>query len=133
MTAYPLTVRPEFTLLEAVEEMLRRRVHSLPVLDASGHVIGMITDRDVRMALGPDARQLELASLEGDALDDPITDWMTHGAATISPDEHVAVACRAIVAARVGALPVVNDDGEVVGILTRSDLLTAAAEVFDEL
>lgn len=132
MTAWPVTCRPDHTLGEAIEEMLRRGVRSLPVVQR-GKVVGMITDRDVRSALGPQARNLQLARLEGDALDDAVTAWMTHGAATVASDEDVGVACRALLAARVGSLPVVDDEGECVGILSTSDLLEAAAELFDDL
>lgn len=132
MTAYPITVSPEATLGEAVEEMLRRRVRHLPVV-ADRKVVGMITDRDVRAALGRNARTLDLAKLEGAALEDRVTDWMSYGAATLGAEQDVALACRALLAARVGAMPVIDDEGEVVGILTTSDLLTVAADLFDDL
>lgn len=132
MTAWPITVRPEHTLGQAVEEMLRRGVRQVPVCQ-EGRVVGMLTDRDVRMALGPAARVLALANLEGEALADPVSAWMTDGAATIGTEVEAAVACRALRAARIGALPVVDDEGEVVGILTVSDILEAAADLFDTL
>lgn len=132
MTAYPITVGPDNTLGEAIEEMLRRHVRGLPVC-ADGALVGMITDRDVRIALGADARHLALANLEGAALKDRVSDWMSTGAASVDPEEDAGVACRAILAARVGAMPVVDADGEVVGILSTSDLLEAAADLFDTL
>jgi acetoin utilization protein AcuB len=132
MTAWPVTVAPEHSLGEAVEEMLRRRVRSLPVVE-EGRVVGILTDRDVRVALGHDAVDLDLATMHGDALKDPVRRWMTEGAATIGPEEPVSVACRALATARIGALPVVDEEGEMVGIVSTSDLLQAAADVFDDL
>jgi acetoin utilization protein AcuB len=132
MTAWPITVGPDHTLGEAIEQMLRRQVRSLPVVE-DRRVVGMLTDRDVRVALGHDALDLDLATLEGAALEEPVRAWMTHGAATLGPEEPVGVACRALAAGRIGAMPIVDDEGEVVGILSTTDLLTAAADLFDDL
>lgn len=132
MTAWPVTVAPSNSLGEAVEEMLRRRVRELPVV-ADGRLVGILTDRDVRVALGAHARHLDLATLEGPALADHVEDWMTVGATSIGTEEEAGVACRALVATRFGALPVVDAAGEVVGILSTSDLLLAAADLFDTL
>ncbi len=130
MTAYPHHVSVGATLRDAVESMLRHEVRQLPVLQ-DGTVVGMITDRDARRALGSAGGRLTLATLSGEQLADPVSRWMSHGAATFGPDDDVAVACRALATLRVGAMPVVDEDDQVVGILSVTDLLSEAADLFD--
>lgn len=128
MTPKPLTIRPEESLGDVVAVMTKHQIRELPVVE-DGTLIGIITERDVKMALGPDARAMSLDDIDPRQLDGSVEWFMTHQASTVDASDGVAEATRVLLELRVGALPVV-DDGELVGILSVTDLLSAALPLF---
>lgn len=67
MTAPAITARPEDTLLEAAGRMLVHRIGCLPVVDADGHAVGLISETDLLgLAFGLDARTNDTAKLDVD-------------------------------------------------------------------
>lgn len=119
-----VTIGDAETCRDAIERMSRASVRHLPVVDGTGAVVGIITDRDVRHWLfAPDilrrAERVPAASLLREA---PVRDVMSAPVFSVSPDTEVAEAAARMRAARVGSLVVV-DGGRVVGILTEIDLL----------
>lgn len=130
MTPSPLTVTPSDSLADAFGIMLRADIHELPVLDGD-RLVGIVTRRDIQIALGPAARDLDPDALNSDALEGLVEDVMTADVETISPQETVASACRLLVSLRVGALPVVDAHGKLRGILSVTDIVAAAAELFE--
>lgn len=125
MTPRPVTVSPYDELEVAISAMVRHRIRELPVLEDGG-LVGIITDRDVKMALGPDARHLDLGSIDPRQLEGSVEWFMTAGVETVSHDTSVADATEEMLALRVGALPVVDDEEQLVGILSVTDVLRAA-------
>lgn len=115
MTHHPVVIDAHDSLAQAEQSMREHHVRHLPVLDNSKRLVGLLSDRDARAAIGYDRRLgAELT----------VAEVMTHDpevlpvAATL--DEALAVFCTT----RYGALPVVRGPA-LVGILTRSDLLRA--------
>lgn len=129
MTSNPVTVSPEDDLGVAIEAMVKHGIRELPVLE-NGALAGILTDRDVKMALGPDARQLDLDAIDPRQLDGSVDWFMTSGVATVEADATLATATRKVLDLRVGALPVV-ENGALVGILSTTDLLRAALPHFE--
>lgn len=130
MTPDPLTVGVDDTLQDALDLMVRNDIRELPVLD-SGTLVGIITDRDLRMALGPGIKKLDDRVMDDKALSERIGRWMTADVEAIYPDTSAADVCRLLVDLRVGALPVVDSGGRLVGIVSVTDVLAAAVELFD--
>ena len=60
MVVNPITIRPEQTLADAREIMARHRISGIPVVEASGKLVGILTNRDVRFAENPSQRVSEL-------------------------------------------------------------------------
>lgn len=119
MSADPITVLEE-DRVSKVERLLREHnVHQLPVLDQGGRLTGIITDRDVRSAVGYDARLGEGLS---------VSEIMSASPATVSLDAALDEALRMLRRNRFNALPVVNSD-ELVGIITKQDVLRAFHDV----
>ncbi len=125
MTPDPITVGPRDALGTVIQHMVAGRIREVPVVE-DGRLRGILTDRDVKMALGPDARSLDVEAIDPDQLDGVVEWFMTPDVATTTPDTPAADALRELLELRVGALPVVDGDGAVVGILSRTDLLRAA-------
>ncbi|MCO4746622.1 MAG: CBS domain-containing protein [Proteobacteria bacterium] len=128
MTANPKTVTPEDSLGDVVALMSKHNIRELPVVE-NGELTGIITERDVKMALGPDARSMHIDTVDPRQLDGSVEWFMTASAHTIDVDATAAEAVERVLELRVGALPVVDGD-DLVGILSVTDLLRASLPLF---
>jgi CBS domain-containing protein len=122
MIAHPPTVRPEQSLIEAVRIMCDQHIHELPVLDDTGHVVGMITEADVRRVVGDPATYLAEHVPGKD-----VQDVMDTDITTVRNDEPVAEVAHYFADARLEALPVVDAQGALVGVMCYLDTLNALA------
>jgi CBS-domain-containing membrane protein len=136
MTSDVITVGRDASVQKAARLMVDHGVSGLPVVDAEGAVIGIVTEADliVRQA-APRARHWwEQLFADPDALARDyqkaagtiVGEVMTTAVMTVSPDLRVDTAARILVDRGVRRLPVVRD-GRLVGILARADLVKALA------
>ena len=111
--------------------MQQRKIRHLPVLK-EGRLVGMISDRDIRLVLPSPATSLSVWEIRH--LLDKLTvgEVMTYFVMTTTPDCPVTEAVGRMLGHKVGALPVV-EDCQVVGILTRTDVLRAFRRLHAEL
>ena len=125
-----ITIDPEAGIPEAKEKMRRYQIHSLPVISADRTLVGIVTDRDVRSAWPSDlfSEEETLRQKERSA-ELKIKDIMTADPVTVSPANTLQDALLLMQRIHVGALPVVDRDGKVVGIISLRDLLRAFTEV----
>ncbi len=134
MTRDLVTVAPETTLKDAAGELVRHRISGLPVVDLLGRVVGVLSEADV-VAKEVDERPGGSALrrfLEGPPVDDrfyarTVAEAMTAPALTIEPGRPLAQAASIMLAEGVNRLPVVDDEGRLVGLVTRGDLVKAFA------
>lgn len=120
------------TVPEAQRLMQEHRIRRLPVID-DGKLVGIITQGDVRGALPSEATTLnrtEQAYLMNQVKVDRI---MHSPVLTIHPNATLADAARLMVQHKIGGLPVVADDGAVIGIVTESNIFSAFVKIFDTL
>jgi len=110
MATTPATLVPTSTLAEAIELQAARRVGHLPVVE-DGRLVGIISDRDLRKALG---RDLDSGT--------EISELMEPDLLTLDPDEPLSRAAGLLLEGRVSALPVV-EEGRLAGVLTLTDVL----------
>ena len=125
MRKNPIALSADATVGEAWRLMRRNRIRHLPVLD-KGRLVGILTDRDLRMALPSPASRLEpLERLErwGDVR---VWEVMSRVVLTAQPETGLDEAVDLILRYRIGGLPVVRGP-KLVGIITKSDLLLALA------
>src|SRR5574337_547383 len=122
MVPDPVTVSPRATVAEAKSLLEAHHIRHLPVMDHD-RLVGMITDRDIRLASMPRAR---MEPARPDALLPLIRveQVMTPDPTTASPGMSIAEAARLMLERRYGGLPVIAD-GRLVGIITQVDLLKA--------
>ena len=106
------TVAPETSVAELVEAMFRQRHTGYPVVEA-GELVGLVTLEDAR----------EVRPIERDAY--RVEEIMSRELTTIRADAEAIDAVTDMQQAGVGRLIVVDDAGEFVGLVTRSDLVTA--------
>jgi CBS domain-containing protein len=120
MTSNPATIGPEDSLGDAAGLMLQGGFRHLPVVDADGALVGMLSERDLRARLGTELERFTDAALE--LLSDEVEPFMRPDPITIPSTALVRDALEILSDERVGALPVL--DGErLVGIVSYLDLL----------
>jgi len=125
-----ITIDPEAGIAEAKEKMRMHRIHSLPVISSDRTLIGIVTDRDVRSAWPSDLFSKEEALRQEErSAELKIKDIMTADPVTVSPANTLQDALLLMQRIHVGALPVVDRDGKVAGIISLRDLLRAFTEV----
>ena len=126
-----VTVKPKDSARHARATMERHRVNQLPVV-TDGHLVGIVSDRDLRDAFPSVFESAEAAAQHRSAGTDPsmipVEDVMTHDVLTLAPNVFVVDAARLMRRERIGAVPIV-DGTRLVGILTRSDVLDAFVDV----
>jgi len=133
------TVGPDDAVSTAAKIMAARRVSGLPVTDAAGAVIGIVTEGDFlrRTELGRSLSRswwLDLISAGATASDVVhahakfVKDAMSKNVHVIAPDASLAAAAMALEADGVKRLPVVAD-GRLVGVVSRADLVRAFASL----
>lgn len=132
MTLQPITVKPTTTLQEVLELMVRHEIRGIPVVDDE-KVVGIVTDRDIKMMLGPGAKGVEEDILDEDILERDVTWAMTTEVETVDAEAPLSIAGGMLLDLRVGALPVVDTGGELIGIVSQTDLLGEAVRMFRRL
>jgi acetoin utilization protein AcuB len=126
MTSLPFTVRPSMSVTEARAEMSRRHIRHLIVLDEGGLLLGMVTDRDVRLNLPSPATSLSVWEVNYLLGRLTVGEIMKQPVLTVDPARDVREAARILIDHKIGALPV-TDGFKLVGIVTETDLLHALA------
>jgi CBS domain-containing protein len=122
MTKNPTSVTPEEALKDAVWKMERGHFRHLPVVDNDGKLIGMLSDRDIRLIrpslafVGKDDAMVQLWSLavQQAAVFDPIS---------VKPETTLKEAAELMLRWHVGGLPVADDQRRLIGMITYTDLL----------
>ena len=133
MTTDPISVRGDTRLKEAARIMVGNNVSGLPVIDDTGRLIGIVTEGDFLRQEASRDRPYRLSLLdalfgEGETealVAETVAEVMTEKVATIGPDATIGEAARVMSARRVKRLPVVEGGGALVGIISRSDVVSA--------
>jgi acetoin utilization protein AcuB len=130
MTRRVVTVGPDTSVFEAQELMSKNRVRHLPVVEDVDKLIGIVSDRDIRSALPFHCFRDGISAEEKGKLEGlRVKDIMTRKVFTISPGYTIQDALLMIQNSKVGALPVVDEEGRLKGILSVRDLLRAFINV----
>jgi CBS domain-containing protein len=116
MSSMLLTVEPGMQLDEAARQMHERNVGAVLVL-TSERVSGILTERDVLRAVAT-----------GDVTGTHVAAWMTHDPETIGPDDSTAHAASVMIHGGFRHLPVVDDAGRPVGIVSIRDLMRVTVD-----
>ncbi len=112
-----VTVSPETDAYEAIDCLLRHRISGMPVVDDSGRLVGVLSERDCMKTLS-NAQYHNLPP----AL---VRDLMSTAMCTVPPDLGLLEVAELFVRRRHRRLPVVDADGKLVGQISRHDVLQA--------
>ncbi len=130
MTRKVITAGPETGIFEAQELMKQSKIRHLPVIETDGRLVGIVTDRDIRSALPYEFFKKHPSMQEKEKFSKlQIKDIMSKNPITISPTYTIQDALLMIQDAKVGALPVVDEENRLTGIISVRDLLRAFINV----
>jgi acetoin utilization protein AcuB len=121
MTLKPFTVPPGEDVRVAFSRITDLIVRQAPVVEG-GKVIGIVTDRDLRLAVAQ--------TVDGSGLN--VASVMTPDPVTVSPDTPLKDAARIISKNKFNALPVVGPGGALLGLLTTTDILNGLVKALDD-
>jgi CBS domain-containing protein len=107
MTKNVLTAKPETPVVEIVQLMSRQHITGLPVVDEENRLLGVVSESDIIGKAG-----------------DTVADIMTNGSWTVTEETRLGEAAEILLRRRIRRLPVVRGENELVGLVSRSDLIT---------
>ena len=132
MTPNPYTIDPDRTVLEALLMMYDHDIRRLPVIE-KGKLIGIISDRDIKQTMGRPFLSDKQRSGESDELRFAVRDVMTHNLITVRQDDDLKEAIELIVENKISGLPVVDRDGNLVGVVSTIDLLRYCLDLVEQI
>ncbi|WP_295477151.1 CBS domain-containing protein [uncultured Sutterella sp.] len=118
------TTTPEKTIQECAVQMRREHVGSLVVIDENAKPLGIITDRDI--TIEGVAKGLDLTRTS-------VSDLMTAPVVTAAENEGMVVALARMRENGIRRLPIVDESGRLVGVITNSNLIKELSELLDSL
>jgi len=116
MTPDPYTVGPDADIMSTFRLLKKHNFHQVPVVDG-GKIVGIVTDRDLRTVLFK--------------TDLKVADIMTPNPVTIYEDVDLHVAAQILLSRKFNAIPVVNHDGDLVGIITTHDVIASLLDALE--
>ena len=128
MTVNPVSVTSTTTIADAAELMKKHRFRRLPVVDI-GKLVGIVTDRDLRKASPSTATTLSVHELDYLLSKALIKDIMTKKVLSISSDATIEEAALLMYNNRIGGVPVVDKNQDVVGIITETDIFKCLVDI----
>ena len=129
MNPYPIAVSPTSPVSGAKDLMRKAHVRHL-LVTRGDHLVGIITDRDIRLTLPSPATSLSVWEIHYLLAKLTVGEVMTKEAITVTPRQRLEEAIRLMLTHAIGALPVI-EGRRVVGIITETDLLRAFAQILE--
>lgn len=125
MTRDPQTLPATASVREALAVFNKHGFRHLPLLDEGGRLVGLVSDRDLR-PMDPTRFPGSLyADVVQPLLDRPVDPFISDAVVFVSPDDALSAVIDQLVNHRLGAVPVADGEGRVVGIISYIDVLTA--------
>ncbi|MBG3879031.1 CBS domain-containing protein [Desulfovibrio oxamicus] len=122
MTKDVITITPDTSMMKASKILKENRIRRLPVVDAEGRLIGIVSDRDIKEASPSKATTLDMHELYYLLSEIKVKDIMTRDPFTVRADDTVETVALNMIEKRIGGLPVIDDAGKLVGIISDSDV-----------
>jgi len=113
-----ITFTPEMEISEAVKTLNKQRFSGAPVVNDHGSLVGMLSEKDcLKIALQ--------SSYYEDLVSAKVADYMTATVETVAESESVLVIAEKFIGSSFKRFPVLNEEGQLVGQISRSDVLRA--------
>lgn len=125
MTVNPYTVQEDTVISKAVELMSKHNFHRVPVVNADGKLIGLITGGLVEESSGAKSTALSIYELNYLLSRTKVSDIMIRDVKTTTQDVFIEEAAQQMIDNDIAVLPVVDENGHVIGIITEKDIFQA--------
>lgn len=120
MTRNPVVASPTDNVQNTLQVLIKNGIRQVPVI-SEGELVGIVTDRDLRMVLSEEVKDLELK----------VGTVMSKNPVNVTDDSKIVEAAKIIRRRRFNALPVIDKKGELVGIVTVRDILDGLINLFE--
>lgn len=131
MTANPLFVRREQTLKDAHDLMRTKNIRHIPVLDEQDKLVGVLTQKKMIATVMGLLAKYGTSALERKEKQQIIGELMDTDFATVQPQQSLAEVISYFLKNKHGCLPVVDDNEQLLGILTSSDFVRLAGQLLE--
>ncbi len=122
MTTDVVTIEEDASMMKASIIMKEKKIRCLPVVNKKGELVGIVSDRDLKDAAPSKATTLDVYELNYLLSSIKINDLMITNLAYVRPDETVEFAAILMLENKISSLPVINDKGTLIGIVTQTDI-----------
>jgi len=119
------TLTPDTSLYEAWKFFCEHRFRHVPIVNEAGHLVGILSDRKLLLEsslINPSPKH---------SSDTKVKDIMVTNVLTAHPETEMSIIAKIMVNERIGAMPIVDDRGQLVGILTRTDIVRTLIKIED--
>jgi acetoin utilization protein AcuB len=130
MSSPAVTVEPDTPFQEALKLMRARQFRRLPVVNAQGTLVGIVSERDLLYASPSPAISLSVWELNYLLSKLHVGEIMTEEVITTAPDAFIEDAACLMAEHRIGGLPVVDEVGHVVGVITETDIFKTFVGIY---
>ena len=128
MTVHPVTITQDTSVPDALRIMRERKVRRLPVLDSHGHLVGIVSDKDLLHAAPSPATTLAIWEITDLLAKLKVSKIMTREVITVTEDTPLEEAACLMADHKIGGLPVMREK-TLVGIITETDLFKSLLEL----
>ncbi|RJR14637.1 CBS domain-containing protein [Candidatus Microgenomates bacterium] len=129
-----LTIKPQTTLSEVWQILSKRHVHALPVVDKNKILLGIVSEEDVLETLFPGYKEMSYgfpSTEDEEEMSDKLQEmrdvraekFMNVRVIFTKPNTNIMRALSRMLVNRVRQLPVVNDENQVIGIISKADIV----------
>lgn len=129
MTVNPFTITEDTVISKALEIMRKNNFHRLPVVDADGRLIGLVTGGLVEESSGTQSTSLSIYELNYLLSRTKVSEIMIRDVKTVTEDMFIEEAAQKMLENEIGVLPVVDSGLRVIGIITDKDVFHAFTEL----
>jgi acetoin utilization protein AcuB len=129
MTRNPVLCQPNLPVNDAFDLMKEEHIRRIPVIDKNGKLIGIVSDKDLLRVSPSPATTLSAYEIPYLLSKVKVNDVMTRKVITVNEDTPIEDAARIMVDSKIGGLPVINEAGAVVGIITETDIFKTFLEL----
>jgi len=131
MTAPVFTLTPDTPFLDALKLMRERKIRRIPIVDAQGKLLGIVSERDLLHAEPSPATSLSVWEMNYLLWKLKLGDVMTRSVITVTPLTKLQDAAALMIKHKIGGLPVVDTEERVVGVITETDIFKAFVMLLD--
>ena len=128
MTRNPVTITEDTSIDDALHLMRERKVRRFPIMDKAGHLVGIVSDKDLLHAAPSPASTLSVYEMHYLLAKLTVKKVMSSPVITVSPDMPLEDAARIMADNKIGGLPVLDGD-KLVGIITETDIFKILLEL----